>query len=37
MTRSLRFVVGTLVTAAAVGVAWAAPVILAGISALPAD
>jgi hypothetical protein len=36
MTRSLRFVVGTVVTAAG-GVAWAAPVILAGISALPAD
>jgi hypothetical protein len=32
MTRSLRFIVGTVVTAAAVGTAWVTPVIYAGIS-----
>ena len=32
MTRSLRFIVGTVVAATAVGLAWLSPAILAGIS-----
>jgi hypothetical protein len=37
MTRSLRFVVGTLVAAAAVGAAWVTPVIYAGLTATGID
>ncbi len=37
MTRSLRLVIGTVVTAAAVGAAWLTPVVYAGITATGLD
>jgi hypothetical protein len=32
MTRSLRLIVGTVIAAATVGLAWLTPVILAGVT-----
>jgi hypothetical protein len=37
MTRSLRLIVGTVIAAATVGLAWLTPVIYAGISASALD
>jgi hypothetical protein len=37
MTRSLRRIAGTVVAAATVGLAWLTPMMVAGITALPAD
>ena len=37
ITRSLRFIAGTVVAAATVGLAWLTPVVYAGISASALD